>query len=234
MPKNENKKNEICYLCGNPIFGKPTRDHVPPRQFFGATLRKKHNLNLLTLGAHKKCNKAFQMDEEYFVHTFVPLSLRTYSGRALLDELVLQYHNQRNVPLSQNVLKEFEENPSGLVLPVDKAVKRFDPERVWRVVWKIIRGLFFIEHKRCLPEDTPRLFKIIDIETPPPPEYQLLIKKEERGKYPGVFAYKYMNLKKMKNFHFWAVLFWDSVMILAYFHDPDCTCDKCIQERNGT
>ena len=220
-------KKEICYLCGKPIFVNPSRDHVPPRQFIGAALRKKHNLNLFTLETHKKCNRAFQLDEEYFIHTFVPLSLRTYSGRTLLDEVVSQYRNRRNVPLGQKVLKEFEENPSGLILPGEKVVKRFDPDRVWRVVWKIIRGLFFIEYERILPEDTPRTFKIVDIDTPPPPEFQLLIKKEERGKYPGIFAYKYMTLKKIKDFHFWAMLFWDSVMVLVYFHDPECSCEKC-------
>lgn len=109
-------------------------------------------------------------------------------------------------------------------------VKRFDGERVWRVVWKITRGLFFRDNNgRVLPENTPRLFKIIDIgEAPPPPEFQLLVNKEERGRYPGIFAYKSMTLEKMPNFHFWAMLFWDSVMVLIYFHDPACQCETCL------
>lgn len=225
---------EICYLCGKPIFGRPTRDHVPPRQFFAAALRQKHNLNLDTLKAHKKCNKAFQLDEEYFLHTFTPLSRRTYSGKALLNEVISQYHKRRNIPLSQKVLKEFVKSPSGLTLLQNKVVKRFDPERVWTVVWKITRGLFYIEYERLLPEDTPREFKIVDIDSPPPPEFQLLINKEERGKYPGVFAFKHMTLKKMKGFHFWAMLFWDSVMVLIYFHDPKCSCEQCAGEKVGT
>jgi hypothetical protein len=222
------EKQDICYLCGKPIFGNPSRDHVPPRQFFGAVLRKKYNLNLLTLKTHKECNKAFQLDEEYFIHTFVPLSLGTYSGRSLLDEVVAQYQKRRNVPLSNKVLKEFDENPSDLILPKGKVVKRFDPDRVWGVVWKITRGLFFIEYERILPEDTPRIYKIVDIETPPPQEYGLLANKKTRGNYPGVFAYKYMTLKKIQNFHFWAMLFWDSIMVLVYFHDPECGCEKCV------
>lgn len=220
-------KQNICYLCGKPIFGKVSRDHVPPRQFYSAFLRKKHNVNLDTLKTHKNCNKAYQLDEEYFIHTFVPLSLRSYSGRALLDELVSQYHQGRNIPLNQKVLKEFDRNPSGLILPKNKSVKRFDPDRAWRVVWKITRGLFFMEHGRVLQENKPKLFKIVDIDSPPPDEFRLLVNKQERGKYPGVFAYKYMTLEKMDNFHFWAMLFWDSVMVLVYFHDSDCDCEQC-------
>lgn len=123
----------ICYLCGDPITDTVSREHVPPKQFFGKILRKAHNLNLVTLDSHKACNKSFQLDEEYFVHTFVPVSMRSYSGRSLLKELVGQYHGGRNVPLSQKILGEFERTWNGLVLP-NKAVKRFDPERVWRVV----------------------------------------------------------------------------------------------------
>ncbi len=217
----------ICYLCGLQIHEGMSRDHVPPKQFFAEALRKMHNLNLLRLPTHFSCNRSYQLDEEYFIHTFSPLAIRAYSGRALLKEVVSQYRNGRNVPLNQKVLKEFIKRPSGLVLPSGKLVKRFDPKRMWRTVWKVTRGLFFHEYGRVLPEDTPRLFKIVNIGEAPPAEFRLLINKEERGAYPGIFAYKYMTLQTIRDFHFWAMLFWDSIMVLIYFHDPACQCETC-------
>ncbi|MGD0917050.1 MAG: hypothetical protein ABSB22_11390 [Thermodesulfobacteriota bacterium] len=50
------------------------------------------------------------------------------------------------------VLKEFDKRPSGLILPFGKVAKRFDGQRVWRVVWKIMRGLFLKEIGRFLPD----------------------------------------------------------------------------------
>lgn len=223
----EPTNTDICYLCGESITDGRSRDHVPPRQFFGEGLRKAHHLNLLTLPTHSICNRSYQQDEEYFIHSFVPLALRSYSGRALLNQIVSQYHNGRNVPLNQKVLREFVKYPSGLILPGGKVVKRFDPERVWRVVWKITMGLFYHEYGRLLPKDTPRLFKIVDVDSAPPPEFRLLVNREERGTYLGIFAYKYMTLEKVKDFHFWAMLFWDSIMTLIYFHDPECHCETC-------
>jgi hypothetical protein len=39
------------------------------------------------------------------------------------------------------VLAEFTDNPSGLVLPPGKVVQAYDGQRIGRVLWKIVRGL---------------------------------------------------------------------------------------------
>ena len=125
------------------------------------------------------------------------------------------------------ILKEFESRPSGIYLPRGQVAKRFDPERIWRVVWKMTRGLFYKEHSRYLPDDTPNHYSIISAGEKPPPEFEVVRNTPSRGQYPGVFDYKFVTIPKLNNFHFWAMLFWDKLIMFMTFHDPDCSCDKC-------
>jgi len=220
----------ICYLCGNLLENDIDDDHVPPRQFYSKGIRTNSNLNLLTLKTHISCNKSYQLDEEYFIHTFSPLALGSFSGTSILNELLSQYKEGRNIPLSHKIFSEFDPKPSGLYLPDGKVVKRFNPNRVWRVVWKITRGLFFYEYKIFLPEATPRKYKLASPGEKPPDEFFLLPDNPIRGRYPGILDYKYMKFSDIDDFHFWAILFWDKIIALIYFHDPECCCDICTKD----
>jgi len=144
---------EICYLCGMELEGKIDRDHVPPKQFYATNIRKKHNPNLFTLPVHHSCNKAYQKDEDYFVHSIAPLTKESYSGSEIWKDITHKFQRPEGFRIGKMISKEFDSRPSGLYLPRGKVIKRFDAERVWRVVWKIVRGLFFKEHQRLLPEN---------------------------------------------------------------------------------
>ena len=48
-----------------------------------------------------------------------------------------------------------------------------------------------------------------------------------RGDYPGVLDYKFIQIQELNNFHFWALLFWDKLIMQIGFHDPQCFCEKC-------
>ena len=115
----------ICVSLGESLVGDVDDDHVPPRQLHAKELRKTYGLNLLTIPTHRACNRAFQLDEEYFVHSLAPVAPGSTSGKAVLGDLFRQYRTGRNVPLSQKVLAKFESCPSGLHLPPEKVVKRF-------------------------------------------------------------------------------------------------------------
>jgi len=218
---------EACYLCGEPIVEDMAADHVPPKQFYSHEVRRLHGPNLLTLPTHGACNASYQLDEEYFIHAICPLAMESYSGGSLFRELVGQYHGDRNVPLSRRVFSEFEKRPSGLVLPNGKVVKRFDPDRVWRVVWKITRGLYAHEYGELLLEDTPKLFKVVSPGEKPPQEFFLLPDDPVRGPYPGVFDYKFRRFPELNDSHLWAMLFWDRLIMLVMFHNLSCQCETC-------
>ena len=227
MKKDEKLAGQLCYLCGKTIDGRSSKDHVPPRQFYSKEVRKLHSPNLRTLPTHPECNSSYQLDEEYFIHSMAPLVHESYAGKSVLRELLAQYEEDRNRSLSKKILREFEERPSGLYLPPNRVLKRMEPDRIWRVVWKLVRGLFFYEHQRILAENTPRTIKVVSPGEKPPDVFFLIPDNQILGQYPGVFDYKFRVFPEMNNAHLWAMLFWDRLIMLTVFHDPNCDCEVC-------
>ena len=217
-------KIDICYLCGQKLKEDISSDHVPPKQFYGKNIRKIHKLNLFTLPAHTSCNMSYRMDEDYFVHSLAPLTIGSYSGNSIWMDISKRMKRPESKKINMMVLKEFDQN---IILPDDKIIKRFDGKRIRRVIWKIARGLFFKETGRFIPEDTLRLLKLFSVDEEPPQEFCCVSSTPSRGQYPGVFDYKYIDLPKYNNFHYWGMLFWDKLIVTVAFHDPSCLCDKC-------
>ena len=99
--------NNICYLCGKELEGEISRDHVPPKQFYAKSLRKRNDLNLFSLPTHFACNKAYQNDEDYFIHAIAPLTMESHSGNALWEDMAHQYTRPQGTILGTMILKEF-------------------------------------------------------------------------------------------------------------------------------
>ena len=218
---------DVCYLCGESLDADTDRDHVPPAQLYPKQVRTSQALNLFTLPVHRRCNASYQHDEDYFFSSLSPLAANSHVGGAIWADLRRRVTRPEGRRLARQVLKEFEERPSGVVLPEGKVAKRFDPKRVRRVVWKICRGLFFKVGGRFLPEGVPRCFWIFLSTEKPPPELGLFLAARPRGDHPGVFDYMYIEDTGIDNFHFWALLFWNTLVTLIAFHDADCRCARC-------
>jgi len=189
------RKITDCYLCGKALAEPINDDHVPPSMFFAKALRQTYNLTkLLTIPVHAVCNKAWQKDEEYFVYTFLPFVRGSTSGNALWKDAFQRMGKGRTIRLANAVLKEFEHQIGGVLLPASKVAKRFDRERVWGVIWKIIRGLYFHHTGQILPA---RLEVAVTItprgETPPQTfiDFAQSGTMKSRGEYQGVFAYAF-------------------------------------------
>ena len=212
----------------NELVGEINDDHVPPRQLYAREIRRIHKPNLLTIPTHKACNSSYQTDEEYFVHMMVPLARQSYSGKAIFDDVLRGYVQDVKKGLGKRVFAEFDPRPGGLYLPNGRVVKRYDAARVNRIIWKIIRGLFFHRHGDVLPNDTPRLITVVDPNKRPPSIFGALADQPTLGDYPGVLDYKYAQITEVNNLHYWALLLWDRIIILVAFHDPGCQCDKCL------
>lgn len=230
--------SSICYLCDLPLTPPTSVDHVPPKQFFARAIRKKHGPQLLTIQVHDACNKAYQLDEDYFVHTLMPFNRQTYAGRAIYDEVLAKWRAGKKVGLTRSVLNEFELRPAGLVLPGNKVVKRFRGERLQRVAWKIVRGLYFNHHRVVLPEGLRIWVSLTPVaggEQQPPEHFLHFMEhnKEAHGAYPGVFSYRFENFAEdgVGSIHYWALLIWDSILVTVIFHDPACPC--CQQNAEG-
>jgi hypothetical protein len=218
---------DVCYLCGQELDAPIDWDHVPPKQLYAPEIRKLHSPQLLTIPVHARCNKSFQRDEDYFVHTIMPFARGSYAGNALYQKTVDTFREGRHPGLVRKVLTEFDPRPSGLILPGNKVAKHFDGARLSRVAWKIVRGLYFHHHGTTLRAEAARWVSF----TPPdqvPPEHFLyfvgLPDNPSRGQYPGVFDYKFQEAPEG---HYWALLLWDRIIMTVAFHDPACSCGKC-------
>lgn len=224
----------LCYLCGKEIEQQDlSADHVPPRQFYAASLRKKFKLDKIeTIPSHTSCNKSYQNDEDYFVNTLGPVVMNSSrSGRALWEDIKknLQREGGKGRILGKKVSKEFiDRTDAGIILPGELMLKKFEGNRVWRVVWKIVRGLFYKEYKIILPDNTIRVFDLLQPEIKhSPEEFRYVRDTPSRGIYGEVFDYKYIMVKELNNFHYWAFLLWDKIIMTIAFHDPDCICKQC-------
>ena len=211
----------LCYLCGQPLVEPINDDHVPPRLFFAPSIRRALNLSqLLTIRVHKSCNTSFRLDEEYFVYSLVPLALRSDAGRELYKHIREKFRRMQNRPLIAQILREFEPRPSGLVLPDGKVIKRFNPNRIERVIWKLVRGLFFHHHKKTLPEELKLTWTLTGPDDGPPPEHFQAFtgNHPSYGQYPGALDYQFEAYPEMTpTGHYWALLFWDSIIVTVAF-----------------
>jgi hypothetical protein len=232
------KPTQPCYLCGLPLAKPTNRDHYPPRQFFFAArvIAEKGNLQFKTHPVHVACNTAYKKDEDYFVQTFMPFVRGTYAGDALYDQALETYRNGHNVGLVRKVLGQFERNPSGLILPGGKTAMRFDRPRTDRVLWKIVRGLFFEHYKRVLPEDLKIVTEYVVGDGAEPPQHFMQFMAElnppAHGKHPGVFSYRFAELPVLdggnEKPYYFALLCWDKFLLTVFFHDVDCPCEECV------
>lgn len=219
------KTVNFCCLCGKALETNATKDHVPPKQFFPSSLRKKGIPELITVRVHKSCNKRFERDEVYFLNTLGPLAMRTVAGSALMRDIFEQGKRPQGLRIVEMIRKEFTASPGGIHLPPGRVAKQFDGDRVRNVVWKIIRELFFVEKKMVLPEDTPVTFQFLANDDPAPPYLHLIDQQPSRDRCPSVFDFKYTQVPEVHNSHWWALLFWDKLIAIVVFHDPSSRRD---------
>ena len=73
---------------------------TPPLLFYPKDLRRKYNIsNLLTVPVHAACTLAYQFDEEYFVHTLLPMTCGSEAGDAHHSRIFRKMQAGKNVPL---------------------------------------------------------------------------------------------------------------------------------------
>jgi hypothetical protein len=157
----------------------------------------------------------------------MPYARGSYSGNAIFEKTLDTFREGGNPGLVRKVLSEFDPRPSGLVLPGNQVIQRIDGARISRVAWKIVRGLYFHHHYEVLPVKSARWVSLTPPNRPPPEHFGVFINLPDtpsRGQYPGVFDYKFL---KFPEAHYWALLFWDRIIVTVVFHDPSCVCGKC-------
>ena len=68
---------------------------------------------------------------------------------------------------------------------------------------------------------------------PPPREFLgALYDLPSKGRYPGVFDYKYVKVAELNDFNYWGLLLWDRIIVIVAFHSPSCPCEHCVNLRS--
>lgn len=216
------RTTSICYLCGEEITNGSSADHVPPKQFYAPDIRQKHNTSkLLTITVHQTCNRSYEEDEKYFLHSLAPFAHDSYTGNAVLRKIGREFREGKNQPLVLKVYGEFDPEPSGIVLLPGRMVKRFEGNRIDRVAWKIIRGLYFHHFNQVLTENTRHQLKLYLVSELSPGELPSIVPNTPpRGLYPAVFDYIFDYLPDPDNFHYWALLLWERIILIVQFKYP--------------
>lgn len=146
--KTSTKKEETCAYCGREAT---TKDHVPPKQIFP----KPRPANLVTVPACLDCNNQSGKDEEYFLATFMFSEAGTSeAGKKLWDEKLHRMY-EKNLGLRRKIAHNLEQpkdtyTPSGIYLG-KRMVINLDKNRIYKVVRKIVRGLYYLEYQEVMP-----------------------------------------------------------------------------------
>ena len=226
-----------CYLCGELIA--PTdewnTDHVPPKRFFARSVRRALNPILDGLPTHTACNTSMKTDEEYFVESMIPTMAGSTSGRAVLFDIRRSREQQHNLGLTRLV-----ESQKGRVRSADGSlVIHFDQERMRRAMWKLIRGVHFLWFGEFLPEETHGKVRLFTIRgdlrrLQEDPTMQLLATQPSKANYPDVFDVRFYRAKEA-DWHAsaYGLVMWNSLVMLATFHDPGCPCEPCTRPPHG-
>jgi hypothetical protein len=220
---------KICYLCGNEIIGKSSKDHIPPKQFYFSEFRKHVEFkNLITLPTHQECNYNCQEDENYFVTSLSPLVGDKLIYKGVEIHLKDMLKHKKGYELIKKSYREFSDKIGNIYLPSNLVCKEYDIKKVNNVVWKIFRGLYFHKYNIYINVNTKnnvtRLLKIT--ETLPKEVVEFFNSSNEKfeGICPKIFDYK---IDKAFNMAFGLLIFWNSFGFVIFAHLPGCFCDKC-------
>src|SRR5262249_20688068 len=121
------------------------RDHTPMARLFAKAVRSQLNPNLKWLPVHKRCNAAYKADEEYFVTAFAG-QVESETATAVMSDLKRGALDGHGRGLIQTIINSF----GRVVGPKGEVLFEYDTDRVRRVVWKMIRGLYHLEGGQLL------------------------------------------------------------------------------------
>lgn len=145
---------QLCMFCGQPIRDDElTMEHFVPK---GLWEKGKHPVHTRTLPAHKECNQAFSLDNEYFRDVL------------LFEEGVEQHPKAREVQqgaIARKMMKKFGSilrnikkvglrrvhTPAGIDLGY-RPTFEVEWDRIERVLCNVIKGVFYVSQHRPLPE----------------------------------------------------------------------------------
>ena len=183
----KSRRSATCYICVQP--GADTKDHVIPSGFFPQPLPT----NLVTLPAHYSCQN--RLSEDYARAILAGMSYETIPLRVrerVLWSLVKSDLKGRK--LRQDVVRtlvRFEiRSPAGLFLGYTQGV-HFDRNRVYPMLEKIVRGLYYHHTGRFLSANARFSWDLFSLGLNESVDLSVFAQCDTGLSYPGVFECRY-------------------------------------------
>jgi hypothetical protein len=205
------KRTAVCYWCGGESA--TTKDDVFPQTL---VLGDKPNA-WLRVPAHKTCNESLQLDEQYF--RFVVLLGGNYldpDARLLWDKKMRPYL-RRSPRFAQRLFESLQpvevKAEDGVVLGTAHA-HQVDQPRVNRVLEKIVRGLYYSEHKGPLGAAAVKA-RLYHLATEVPEEVKAIITQVPARSVGPHIRYRYAYAKEEPRWSFTLMRFYKSGLYLV-------------------
>lgn len=201
---------KVCIFCGK--FA-DTQEHIPPKQFFKGHPDKP----LITVLSCKSCNASFQKDEDFFRQFYASMLMERSSEAKKLMDGEISRSILRKPALGSQMFSQMKLVDAYTKSGIYKGkmtmytVSDSDKSRINRVVIKVIKGLFFHEFGKTIPEDW--ITKIIWIT----PKVEKEQKLDEMAKQP------FWRVIKEDTFAYWVNYVpqtFQSVWLLDFFKIP--------------
>lgn len=148
----KDKSSQSCIFCNKKAN---TREHIPAQNLYKgiATLKP-----IIVPSCHQ-CNKGLSEDEEYFRNLISSLRYDESVSASALFETTIKRSMKRRPALGLSILEQMSHvnlySPGGIYLGKKTAWKltRDDHKRIYRVLDKYVKGLFFHHFGKSVPAD---------------------------------------------------------------------------------
>lgn len=208
---------KVCVYCGKKAT---TSDHVPPKQIFP----KPRPNNLEKIPACFECNNKAGKDEEYFLAAFMFSEAGTSEAGKKLWQEKLNRMYKKNLGLrrkiAQNLKAEDVYTPHGIFMARRMTIN-LDEDRIYKVVSKIIKGLYYLEYQEPLPCSQNLDCLFLENETHFNAA-KACTKQLKNGSnfWKGIFQYKYNRTEKGRPGSIWLLNFYDFATFLVIASEP--------------
>lgn len=209
--------SRLCTYCR--LRPAETDDHVPPKCLFP----QPRPSNLITVPSCGICNQGASADEEYFLASMMFTEAGSSpAGRALWQQKLRRMY-AKNLGLRYRIAASLTQvnlvTPAGLFLG-RRLAQNPDFARLEKVVVKIVRGLYYMEHGASLSPQTTveALFLRSDQEREAAQKYGRMLKDGQRA-WPGIFTYRANRVADYPQGSMWELRFYDFAAFWALSHD---------------
>jgi hypothetical protein len=185
--------DNICIYCGK--SNKMTVDHIPPKGIFSSPRPS----NLITVPCCDKCNLSYSKDDEY-LRINLTLRLKSYTHQHAKNNWpnIVRGLNRKERPglknsIIRNLVTVDATTETGLYIGKMIGIE-VDMNRVYRVIKRIMKGLYFFHNHHTLPANVELLVKEVTDKAShksiPPIHYTELYSNKRHDYGEGAFWYR--------------------------------------------